>query len=101
MQVDLQGFVETEHRTLPSASITTPACRRSTSRRSTTTPLGSRACKHIRTTARLSLAAIGIGAAASIGTATNASWVDADTAAARCRRWLCSRTQRLSWLALI
>ena len=24
-----------------------------------------------------------------------------DTATARCRRWLCSRTQRLSWLALI
>src|SRR6185295_20133530 len=44
---------------------------------------------------------IGIGAPGSIGTATNASREAGDTATARCRRSLCSRTQRLSWLALI
>src|SRR5437764_2003737 len=103
VKVDLQGRVGAEPRTLPSASITSPAWRRSHSRSSTTTPLGRRACRHIRTTARLSPAAVGIGvvAAASIGTATNASRDAGDTATARWRRSLCSRTQRLSWLALI
>nr|WP_292452344.1 hypothetical protein [Methylibium sp.] len=54
VQVDLQAFVETEHRTLPSVSMTTLACCTSTSRRSKTTPLGSRACRFLRTAWRLS-----------------------------------------------
>ena len=50
VQVDLQGFVETEHRSpSPSASITSAICGRAHSRRSTTTPLGRRACSHIAT----------------------------------------------------
>jgi len=43
---------------------------------------------------------IGIEAASETGNATNAWPCGDDTATPRCRRWLCSRTQRLSWLAL-
>jgi hypothetical protein len=45
VQVHLQGFVETKHRSLPSASTRRATCSQSQPRRSTTKPLGRRACR--------------------------------------------------------
>src|SRR5262245_120593 len=81
VQVDLQPFVEGEHRTLPSASITAPTCRGSTPRRSTATPLGKRACK-LTPRASLTSCSAGVAGAGKTGTATNVAGAGAALATA-------------------
>src|SRR5258706_2445612 len=83
VQVHLQGFVEAEHRILPSTSNSSTACRSSTPRTSTTTPLGSHACTLIAP-AWSSLSPV--VAVATTGNATNPSRVPTVLATtARCR----------------
>ena len=88
VQVDLQAFVEAEHRSLPKDSITSPTCRASTPRRSTATPLGRRACRLITAGALSSPSSAAPGVATS-GTTMNAGGVGTLVTAMRERRpWL-------------
>src|SRR5438105_3893240 len=99
VQVDLQPFVEAEHRILPRTSNSSTVCCSSTPRTSITTPLGSHACTLI---APAWSSPPLVRVVDTTGMATNASRGPAALATtARCRPCRCSRIQRLSWLALM